>query len=410
MRRAILKFKWRIGAVLTLSCAFAACTSGPSDGSRVVAEKPAPGGLGDFTLLDHKGEIHSLYREADAKAIVIIGQGNSCPIVQKYAQTIRELQAEFGPRGVAIFLINANPQDERQSIAKEAEEYGYNVPILEDPSQIVTKELGITRTSEAVVIDPRGWTVRFRGAIDDRLGYGIDKQEPKRRFLADALKDILAGREVQGKPEPAKGCLFSFHPHKNLYYAKDIAPILRKKCANCHSTQAKYPPFFDSYESLKGWSSMIRETLFTDRMPPAGYDPQSSRKFKLEPMLLPLEKSRLVSWIDAGMPRGQGADPLTQGPVLAKQPPLPPKLWEVGMDKPQAIGPKGTMEYLYFQIGGPAPHDMWVTATRTTSSNPRQLHHSALMITSKPLSFFEEAANLHREETPKFGETAGEPI
>ena len=75
MRRAILKFKRRFGAVFVLSCAFAACTSRqPAEvaGSRVVAEKPAPGGLGDFTLLDHKGEVHSLYREADAKAIVII--------------------------------------------------------------------------------------------------------------------------------------------------------------------------------------------------------------------------------------------------------------------------------------------------------------------------------------------------
>lgn len=377
--------------------AFGACTGRDhSSASLKGPAKPAPGGLNDFTLLDHEGVSHSLYREADAKAIVIIAHGNGCPIIQKYAQTIRALSEKYRDRGVGFFMINANSQDDRKSIQQQAREYEYGVPILLDTSQVVTRMLGITRTAEAVVIDPRTWLVKFRGAIDDRLSYGADKQTARHEFLGTALDQILAGHEVDVTPDAAKGCAISFFDSKGVTFAKDIAPILRGRCLSCHSSQGKYPPFFDNYEAVKGWSAMIRETLVTERMPPASVDPLYG-KFNNSQTLQPEEKSRLVAWIDAGMPRGQGNDPLVGG---LKHPPkraLAPKLWDAGMDKPVTIDPKGTLEYLYFQVGGPAPFDMWITATNTTTTNPIQLHHEALMVTPKPLSYFEELAREKRD-------------
>lgn len=134
--------------LLATACALEACSRNTS------LPPKAPDGLADFTLLDHEGRSHSLYRKTDAKAVVIIGQGNSCPIIQKYSQRIRELAVQYGGKDVEVLLINANTQDTRKAIAKEATEFNYGAPILMDPSQVVTRSLGITRTAEAVIVEP----------------------------------------------------------------------------------------------------------------------------------------------------------------------------------------------------------------------------------------------------------------
>ena len=363
---------------------FSACNRAPPP----LADHPGPVAP-DFTLLDHTGRSQQLHREAAARAIVIIGHGNDCPIVQKYAGRIRELAAGFGERGVPFFLINANPQDTRAEVIAEDAEFQFGAPILLDPSQAVTRALGITRTGEAVIIDPRTWKVIYRGAIDDRLSYGADKQEPRHNFLADALEDLLAGRRIAREPAPAKGCAYSFSEAKAVSYSRDVAPILREKCLTCHSPAGFYPPFLNGYEKVKGWSSMIRETVLTERMPPWSSDPHYG-SYSNDLSLSPEQKAALLSWIGEGAPRGSGADPLAGPPPRVNQRKLPPKLWEVAHKQPNKIEPRGTVEYQFYEVGGPAPYDMWVTAFRTTSSNPVQLHHESMMITPHPLAHYLE--------------------
>jgi hypothetical protein len=392
----------RISGVLLVLAALGAagCTrerAAPAEAARPAAAHEVPGGLGDFTLLDHEGVSHSLYRESDAKAIVIISQGNACPISQKYSGRIHELHDALEKKGVRVWLLNANPQDDRESVIQEAKDYDFGAPILLDPSQVVARELGFTRTAEAVIIEPNTWKLLYRGAIDDRLGYGVDKQQPKYNFLEIAVNDVIAGREIAQKPSAARGCLISYREFPKLTLTKDIGPILRGKCLVCHSQGGYYPPYFGSYEGLKGWSKMVRETLVTERMPPPTFDPRYG-KFKNQVFLTPEEKAKLVAWIDSGMERGKGADPLAKPMKAARARRLPPKIWEVGMDKPLQIDPKGTLEYLYLQVGGPAPYDMWMTAFDTTTTNPRQLHHESIMIVSKPLSYYEEIARKRRDE------------
>lgn len=358
----------------------------------------------DFTLLDHEGRAQALHREAGARAVVIIGQGNDCPIIQKYAIRIRELKAKFAELGVPIFLINANPQDSRADIIREAKEYGFGVPILLDPSQVVARALGIDRTGQAVIIDPSTWKVIYSGAIDDRLSYGADKQEPRHNYLEDALDELLAGKPYSKAPPPAKGCAISFREENGITYSDHVAPVLRDKCLNCHSPKGFYPPFFDSYETVKGWTAMIRETILTERMPPWSSDPHYG-KYSNDISLSAEQKHAIVSWINSGAPRGGGADPLVGAEPSVSRRKLPPKLWEVGLKAPNKVDPRGTIEYQFYQVGGPAPYDMWVTAYKTTSSNPVQLHHESMMITSKPLSFYESQVEKVRDP----GLVAGHP-
>ena len=127
--------------------------------------------------------MHSLYREGDAKAVVIISQGNSCPIVRRYAETIRSFAEKWEKKGVTVWLLNSNFTDDRASIIAEDREFRFGAPILMDPAQSVSKSLGFTRTGEAVILQPGSWEILYRGAIDDRLGYGVDKQIARDSYL-----------------------------------------------------------------------------------------------------------------------------------------------------------------------------------------------------------------------------------
>ncbi|MDZ7684462.1 MAG: redoxin family protein [Gammaproteobacteria bacterium] len=109
----------------------------------------------DFQLLDHEGNSHQLYYHSDADAIVIMIHGNGCPIVRQRTPGLERVRDAFADQDVRFFLLNANIQDDRQSIAAEAGRYNIDFPIMIDTSQLIAESLGVDRTSEVFVIESR---------------------------------------------------------------------------------------------------------------------------------------------------------------------------------------------------------------------------------------------------------------
>ena len=353
---------------------------------RIRSESLTPGeSIPDFALLDHEGEFQRLSSYAGKKAVVIIAQGNSCPIFEQYVHELNELNKKFAPQGISFLLLNANIQDDRKSIIKEAREFGIKLPILLDSSQVVAHELGFTRTAEVVVITPKDGKIVFRGAIDDRLGYGADKQVARNKYLSEFLEAFLKGKSYPLPVMHAKGCAISFR-EPQLSYTKNIAPIVMEKCLNCHSTYGKFRPAFSGYNDLKGWSAMIRETILSDRMPPWSADTLYG-KYKNDVSLSPEEKWDLIQWLEKGMPKDGNRDPIKSfDPTLMNS---KRKAWIKSLESKHLLSlktevskvpPKGFLEYTYQKIYGPASRDMWVTAIKYTSNNPRILHHVSMLV------------------------------
>lgn len=352
----------------------------------------AKGEIGNFALLDQFGDYHQLYLYSDAKAIVIISQGNDCPIIQKYATVINDLKKKYEKNQIVFLMINANKNDTRQAIQVEAKNYNYTLPILMDPSQLITESLGITRTSEVVILNPDGWKLTYRGAIDDRLGYGVDKQIAQNNFLDKKLASIVSGQpDTVVESTPAKGCLYSFEKPASLSYEHVVGNIIANKCLNCHNEKAGYLPYFSNYEKLRSWVAMSKETIINDRMPPSGVD-QFYGPFRNNLALTPEEKRTIIKWIDAGAPKDGTLDPLAN--FQPKENKFKKKfanpVFSAGLSSPVDIPPGGTIEYIFNDLGGPTPQDMWVSGIKTISTNPRQLHHASLMVTSQPLSFYQD--------------------
>jgi peroxiredoxin len=171
------------------------------------------GRVKDFQLPDTNGKVHQLYKMSDKKAIVLMTQGNGCPIVRLAMPPLREVQTTFQSRGVEFFLVNHNLQDTAESVSAESQEFGFGLPILLDKTQAVGEQLGVSRTAEIFVIDTQTWKLVYHGPVDDRLNY--EAQRPvQHHYLADALNAVLAGKPVAKPVVNSPGCLINFPNRK----------------------------------------------------------------------------------------------------------------------------------------------------------------------------------------------------
>ena len=337
----------------------------------------APGQIENFALIDQEGKFHELdyyLRLPEAKGLVVFIQGNGCPLVQKRVPELARLKKTYESRGILFCMLNANPQDEREEIASEAQEFGIGMPVLKDDSQLVAQMLGVKRTAEVFLIAAEGKKIVYRGAIDDRMTYQKEKPKAEATFLRDAIEQLLAGEEISTPMTEAPGCKISMpDTSPSLTYTKDIAPILMNNCVSCHTKGGLGPFKMNSYKRVEGWADMIAEVIITKQMPPWHADPEIG-KFANDCSLSPDDAQKIMAWIKQDCPRGEGADPLE-----GFEPDLPD--WHMGepdriIEIPeQKVAAEGVFDYRYVTLDNPFDQDVWLTACEINPGNTRVLHH-----------------------------------
>jgi peroxiredoxin len=343
--------------------------------------------IGDFALLDHHGKSHQLSWYGDQKAVVVFIQGNGCPIVRNGVPALKKIRDEYKDRGVTFFMLNPQIQDNRDSITKESNEFGYDFPILIDEAQLVAESLGVDRTAETFVIDPKTMEVIYRGPIDDRLGYESQKKIAKNNYLKDALAAVLSGqRPAENNPE-ASGCLINFpardkHQKDKISYVKDIVPILKDNCISCHHDGGIAPWAMSSHAMVQGWSKMMEEVVMTRRMPPGQIDTHVGKTIKDFAEITPEEKQTLIHWINEGAPLDTDAeDPL---PAITFENPKyslgePDMTFKVAA---QSIPATGVIDYRYIPVELNLDKDIWIQAVEFIPGDRQVLHHVIAYLSS----------------------------
>lgn len=333
--------------------------------------------VGNFQLLDHRGQAHELYYQNDAEAVVIMIQGNGCPIVRNAIGDYQALAEQYADRGVRFYLLNSNLQDTRETVAREAKEFGIELPVLIDDGQLVGEALGVIRTAEVFVIDTEGWELVYRGPMHERITYERQKAAASAHYLADTLDALLAGEAVETAERDAVGCLINF-PARNqdlaqISYSETVAPILKENCTVCHSPGGIAPWAMTSYTMVRGFAPMIREVLMTQRMPPWHADPhvgrwQGDRSLSIE------DKRTLVHWIEAGAPRGDGPDPLTEVAAITSEWPLgePDLVIEL---PPFEVPASGVVDYQFPAVANPLDEGVWIEAATVLPGDRSVVHH-----------------------------------
>lgn len=340
----------------------------------------------NFSLLDYRGKYYELHR-AEARVVILFFTGNGCPIARQSFSKLRAARRSSAGKETVVWMINSNPQDDRQSIAEEAVEFHIgSTPILMDENQGVARTLGVRRTAEVICIDTKDWTIFYRGAVDDQLTEGAKKPKPTEKYLETALAEFFAGQAISRPRTSTSGCLIQFESvaagaDTPISYATAIAPLLQQKCVGCHSPGNIGPFAMTNYKKVKGWTEMMKEVLLTRRMPPWHADPHVG-KFQNDSSLTPEETRTLLQWVGQGAPRGEGVDPLTNAPVAAAEWPLGKPDYVIQLPAAEQIPSEGVLGYRHIQAESPLTEDAWVRAALIRPGNRKVVHHVIVRIIS----------------------------
>jgi hypothetical protein len=103
----------------------------------------------------------------------------------------------------------------------------------------------------------------------------------------------------------------------------DVARLVQARCVRCHTPGGRGPMPLTTYEEARPWARAIREAVLTRRMP-KWHAARGYGQFANDPSLSPFEIALVVSWVDAGAPRGpQPAAGAAEAATRAAESPAP---------------------------------------------------------------------------------------
>jgi hypothetical protein len=327
----------------------------------------------DFRLISQEGKWYELYYHSEAKAVVLILAGHALTNVLSILPNLEQSRTYFGDRGVLFWILLAVPDTERDQVAAQALANEIHFPVLLDPSEQVSRELGAHTAPEAICIRTSDWTVFYRGAIAeaiDRLPQPVSKN-----YLASALQTSLGGRPILLHETAAHGSSILLAPVAVADYSHEIAPLLQAKCVACHSPGNIAPFAMTNYDVVQTRAQHIKVQVLAGNMPPWHADPHYGN-FLDDRSLSPQQLAQLVQWIDAGTPRGEGPD-------LLQAVPAPPTPWPVELGEPdvvvtippQPVAATGEEPYRYIFAQSSVPTNAWLRAAVVRPSNTKVVHH-----------------------------------
>ncbi len=164
----------------------------------------------DFKLKNVDGKMVSLADYKDAKGFIVIFTCNTCPYAVASEARLNALDKEFKGKGYPVIAINPNnpavqPDDTFELMQAKAKEARFTFPYLFDGSNTIYAKYGAAKTPHVYLLQKEGGKsiVKYIGAIDDNVR---DGGSVKDRFLANAVNELLAGKEVTVKETKAIGC------------------------------------------------------------------------------------------------------------------------------------------------------------------------------------------------------------
>jgi hypothetical protein len=161
-------------------------------------------------------------------------------------------------------------------------------------------------------------------------------------------------------------------------YSKDVAPILNKRCVECHRTGEAAPMTFASYKEVRPWAKAIKAATLGRKMPPWLADPAHG-KFSNDRRLSQEELDTISAWVDAGAPEGD-----------RKNLPAPPEFaegWNIGkpdmvidMGADFEVPATGEVPYKYYTVETNFKEDMWIEAAECRADKRAVVHHIIVFV------------------------------
>jgi hypothetical protein len=349
----------------------------------------------DIAFEDVAGKKHKLSSFAPQRALVVAMTSTSCPLSKKYLATLTSLAGDYAQREIAWILVNPIATDRPDDVRFAADSVAGAALYVHDRQGAVARALGLLTTTDVLVLDPSR-TVVFHGAIDDQYGFRFSLDQPRHRYLVDALEALLANKPPSIAATEAPGCLLVLPPAPvnpvAISYYNRISRIIQANCIECHRDGGVAPFSLATYEEVTAHAAMIKQVVEEGAMPPWFAAPAEPMKghgtgtkfgsiWANDRSLAESDKTDLLAWIDGGLPRGHERD--------APQPHRFTEEWSIG--KPDAvfefptevpIKATGLMPYQNVVIETNLTEDKWVQAIEVQPGNRQAVHHMLIYLQS----------------------------
>lgn len=143
-----------------------------------------------------------------AQGKVLIFLDTECPICQKTAPRVADLQRAYGGRVgfVAVYPTRAATEAD---VAAFQRDYGLSaLPGHRDVRHRLVERFGVTTTPEVVFYDEKTGRVHYQGRLDNQF-VALGKYRPvvTEFYLRDAIEAVLVGRPVAVAGVKPIGCL-----------------------------------------------------------------------------------------------------------------------------------------------------------------------------------------------------------
>jgi peroxiredoxin len=170
--------------------------------------KPAPA----FSAKDAKGVDVSL-ESLKGKVVVLEWVNHGCPFVVKHygSKNMQKLQETYTGKGVVWISINSGSKasgsytDDATFLKMSADKGSKASHLIADESGTIGKAYSAKTTPHMFVINKEGVLV-YNGAIDSKKTTSPADIESSDNYVAKALDEVLAGKEVTTSKTEPYGC------------------------------------------------------------------------------------------------------------------------------------------------------------------------------------------------------------
>lgn len=148
--------------------------------------------VGDFSLVDQHGNVHQMSLYNNRRGIVLLTSSSDCSMSEEISSTFSRIQNNLVDLGFEFMLLNSSTAADSDRLRQEIRQLNLNLPVLIDENLLMSEFLGVRKTNEVIVYDPKSLSVIYRGSAD--------------RNLQLALFSILAGKQVMNSISNSSGC------------------------------------------------------------------------------------------------------------------------------------------------------------------------------------------------------------
>lgn len=350
--------------------------------------KPSEYGIGmklaNITFQDLAESEYQLQQWNKQPAVVFVWTSTTCPISKKYIPTLIDLIKD-SPDNVVWVLVNPVATDKQDEMKEVIAQFDRKIIYVHDKEGTLSTHFGANTTTDSFILSANQ-TIAYHGAIDDQYGFGYSIDEPRNRYLADALKAVLSNETPYVSATTAPGCTLEKTEKSpstdNITYHNRISRIVNRHCVECHRDGGVGPFKLDTYEDVVAHAGMIAQVVDQGTMPPwfAAKSTDTEKTHKLhspwanDRSMGETEKSELLKWLASDKPLGDATDGLEAVQRVDD--------WAIGTPdqvfefaEPVAIKAKGTMPYQNVIVETNLTEEKWVQAIEIRPSTPAVVHH-----------------------------------